>query len=721
MGLWKIIAAAARSSPLFVSLMMAAGLCDLLFRYLTSLSFQYLLDRALLPRSGEALALIVGALILLGVLNVAAGLTGDYAGARLGTSLLVEHRLRLFKHMQLQSKRFYDRFGIGDLLARYSDDIPAVQAAILQTFRGLFLSTVGALIGLAILLTMEWRLTLAALVGALVLFLPYRLLKSRSIALNGAYLRELERFNGMLDENIKAFPVIRAFNLRGRMLARVEEILGTMARIGAGRNFVSANMTRLPYLAMSILTALILAYGGWLTFDGRLTIGGFIAFNSVFATAGQSIFGITATLPYYLTARTSLERLRQALDWQPEVDERGECELPPIRSLLSLRAVTFAYEPGAPALKSITADIPLRGCTSIVGPSGSGKSTVLQLLLRFADPQDGYVAYDGQNIREVRYDSLLRQTAVVFQDSVLLHGTIRDNIAVGKPDATDAEIEAAARAAGVHETIAGLRDGYATIVRNYGDNLSGGQRQRIALARALVREPGVLFLDEATSALDPDTERAVSETILALGRSRPIVSVTHRLAYAAQSDYILVLERGTLAEQGTHEQLLAQDGLYRRMWDKQQGFVLTPGGAGAQVEPERLGRLPFFRGIERTALERLAALFVAEPFAPGATVVEQGDSGDKFYLIARGKVDVFVAAADAGDSRRKVATLDDGDHFGEIALMAHIPRTATVVTATPCLLLSLSYDHFHPLLEQYPAIRKTLESSLESRMRGRES
>lgn len=716
--LWKHIAAAVRSSPLFLALIGLGAVFDLLFRYLSALSYKYLIDKALLPRDGKALAIVVGVLLALGLLNVLAGISGDYAKAKLGAKILFDYRIKLFRHMQMQSHRFYERFRVGDLLARYTDDIPTIQNAIIQTFTGGLLSVSSVIVGLIILFTMEWKLTLLTLAGSILLFVPYRLLKKRSLALGDAYYEQLETFNGAIDENIKAYRVVRAFNLRQSMLEKVEANLGRMLSIGVQRNFVSSNLNRLPMLAISILTAVILAYGSYLTFDGTLSIGEFIAYNSIFFTVGQSMFGVAAVLPYFLWARTSLERLQQVMEWQPDVAERGVRELPSVRSDIALRDVTFAYVPGEPVLERFNLDIPLNGYTSIVGSSGSGKSTLLQLMLRFADPESGEVTYDGQDIREARYATLLRQVGVVFQDSILFHATIRDNILVGKPDATEAEIEEAARAAGIHETIVGFREGYDTFVRNQGDNLSGGQRQRVALARALLRDPNVLFLDEATSALDPDTERSVNETILSLGRSRAIISVTHRLAYAAMSDRIIVIDRGSVAESGSHEQLMERDGLYRRMWDKQQGFVLDKGGGSAQVQSDRLRKLPFFQGIEQGALEQISGLFVTEKFETGTTVVEQGDNGDKFYLIARGKVEVVVAT-DAGE-RRKVAVLEDGDHFGEISLMQHIPRTASVVTATSCLLLSLSYDHFHPLMMCFPTIREGLEATLQTRLQRRD-
>jgi ATP-binding cassette subfamily B protein len=712
--LWKHIAASIRSSPVYVFLIVFGAAFDLLFRYLSSLSYSFLIDKALIPQDPKALFIIIGALLGSGILNVAAGISGDYATSRLSAKLLFDYRLKLFRHMQLQTQHYYERFKTGDLMTRYADDIPAIEAAIIQTFSGALLAVSSVIIGVVILLNMEWRLALVVLAGSALLFLPFKLLKSRLQSLNEAYYTQLDLFNSSIDENIKAFKVVRVFNLRVSMLAKVEGILHSMLSIGVHRGFVGSNLNRLPVLGISILTAVILAYGSYLTFERHLTIGEFIAFNSVFVLVGHSMFGIAAVLPIFLAARTSLQRLHQAMEWMPEVDEQGVLELPPVRSEIALRDVTFAYTPGEPVLRHLNLDIPVGQYTSIVGPSGSGKSTVLQLLMRFADPDGGAVLYDGHDAREVKFASLLGQAGVVFQESILLHATIRDNIRVGKPDAVEVEVEEAARAAGVHEAIAGFRDGYDTVVYNQGDNLSGGQRQRIALARALLRNPNILFLDEATSALDPDTEQAVNETIVSLKGDRSIISVTHRLSYAALSDHIIVLAQGGVAESGTHEELMERNGLYRRMWEKQQGFILDKDGISAQVRAQRLQELPFFGGIEQEALEQMAGLFVVERFEAGIPVVEQGDSGDKFYLIARGKVDVYKAAV-AGD-RHKVAVLSDGDHFGEIALMHHVPRTATIVTATPCLLLSLSYDHFHPLMEKYPSIREELEATIKLRM-----
>ncbi len=710
--LLKAILTSIRTSPVLFLLIAIGVVFELVSHYIAALSYKYLIDSALLPRDASMLAIIVGALLVLGCLSLLAGIAADYAKAKLGSKLVFDYRMRLFTHMQAQSHRFYERFRTGDLMARYTEDVPNIQAAVVMVLSSGLISCLSVPVGLAIMFSLEWRLTLIAVIGSALIFLPYRLLKARSLKLNKSYTGHLDGFIGTIDENIKGHAVIRGFDLRASMQARAANSLRSMLAIGVQRSFVNANLSRLPLLAVSVLTTLMFALGSYLAFNETISIGSFITFNSIYITVGQSLFGIAALLPHALTARTSLGRYREVLDWQPDVKEDGEREIADVREL-ALRDVSFAYKPGEPVLEHLDLVIPAAGYTSIVGASGSGKSTVLQLLLRFEDPSGGAVLYDGLDIRSADYASLLRQVGVVFQDSILFNGTIRDNIRMGKPDADDREVEEAARAAGIHETIIGLVDGYETVIHNQGDNLSGGQRQRIGLARAIIRRPAILFLDEATSALDPETERTVNETIQSLAHDRAVVSVTHRLAYAAMSDRIVVLDGGRVAESGSHEELLNVDGIYRRMWDKQQGFVMTKNGGNVRVEASRLGRLSFFRGLNPDALQEITGLFVMEKFEAGVHAVEQGGAGDKFYIIVRGKVEVIVKM-DSGASRR-VAVLEDGDHFGEIALLRSVPRTASIVALTPCLCLALSREDFDPLLNRYPSMRHSLETSLQIR------
>jgi ATP-binding cassette subfamily B protein len=317
------------------------------------------------------------------------------------------------------------------------------------------------------------------------------------------------------------------------------------------------------------------------------------------------------------------------------------------------------------------------------------------------------VTFDGQDLRDVTDASLRAQMGVVLQDTALFNTTVRENIRVGRGDAGDDDVEAAARLAQVHDAILDLSDGYDTPVGDRGTNLSGGQRQRIAIARALIRDPRVLVLDEATSALDAATATAIHDTLRRLEAGRTVVAVTHRLASVAHAERIFLLEGGRLAEQGTHEELLGRDGLYRRLWEKQSGFDVSEDGAQALIQPSRLRAIPLLAGLPEGVLEGLAGQFGTERLGEGRLVFAQGDPGDKLFVIVRGSVEV-VHAPGSGPST-VLDILEDGDYFGELALLDEALRSGTVRTRSPCLFLTLARQQFHRLLAEVPHLRADLE------------
>jgi ATP-binding cassette subfamily B protein len=305
---------------------------------------------------------------------------------------------------------------------------------------------------------------------------------------------------------------------------------------------------------------------------------------------------------------------------------------------------------------------------------------------------------------------LRSQIGTVFQDTFLYNTTIRENITLGKLDATAEQVEAAARAAEIHDFILTMPQGYDTTVGERGGQLSGGQRQRIALARAILYDPAILVLDEPTSALDPGTEAAINATLHKQGQGRTVITVTHRLASVTDTDRIFVLERGRMVEQGTHEELIEARGLYYRLWCGQNGFA---DAERVGVEVSRLRAIPFFQNLDETLLSTLADRFVRESYTAGRTIFEEGDLGDKLYFIDRGEVEVAITGP-TGEERR-VALLRDGDYFGEIALLEDVPRTATVRTRTPSLLLGLGREQFFDLLQAVPGLRAAFKREVEAR------
>jgi ATP-binding cassette subfamily B protein len=332
----------------------------------------------------------------------------------------------------------------------------------------------------------------------------------------------------------------------------------------------------------------------------------------------------------------------------------------------------------------------------------------MNLMLRSYDPTIGSVSADGIDLRRATQESLRAQFGVVFQDTALFNMTVRENIRLGRIDASDHEVEQAAKAAEVHETIMALPAAYETLVGERGGRLSGGQRQRIALARALIREPSVLLLDEPTSALDPETERAVNATLQRLRPGRTTITVTHRLAAVTDSDLILVLDRGRLVQCGQHTELLESEGLYRRLWEQSQLPLHDP-----RTRTGPLHEVPYFRNLDAVLLSALAERFTREELAPDQTIFRAGDRADSFYVIERGQVDVLIAGP-AGEERR-VGTLRDGEYFGEIALLEDVPRTATVRARTQTSVLAIDRSQFMALLESAPRLRRAFDAAVTSR------
>ncbi|MEI7954687.1 MAG: ATP-binding cassette domain-containing protein [Verrucomicrobiota bacterium] len=699
-----------------VGLLIVSGLLlEMAFNSAVPLSFKYLVDYAIIPRDEKFLVAILTGLAGGLIVASAAGLGLDYLYAKFSTAVLNDLRWQMFTHLQRLSMNFFARSQAADIMARFSTDLASFDHALELVLDGCVLPALDIVLTVVLLFMLDWRLGLIATLALPACLLGPRLITPRAAMAGYLRKRSESQTASTIQENISGQSVIKVFGLEKSMMARFAERLAHQAKICLRVNLLSALIERTAFIGTLIVQVLVLGVGAHMAFRGHLSIGSLAAFQALFGNFINSLASCTHFYPTLVQAGAGMQRIEELLAENPGVaDSPHARELPRLAREIRFSGVKFGYTPAQLILDDVSFVIRAGQSVAFVGPSGSGKSTVLTILARFYEPGAGSVAFDGQELQTALLDSLRGQLGVVFQESILFNTTIRENIRIGKLDASDAEIEAAARSAEMHELIMAMPEGYNTFVGERGGLLSGGQRQRIAIARALLRDPRVLMLDEATSALDAASEAAINHTIERAAQGRTVVSVTHRLASIVKMDCIFVIEAGHLVEQGRHEELLALGGVYSKLWQKQQGIMIAQDGV-AQVAASRLLAIPMLQSLDNTVLEMLAQLFITERCPANRDVFREGDPGDKFYIIARGKLGVWVNTSEGG--QRQLRTMDDGDHFGEIALMEDTPRTATVRTSTDCIFLTLARDPFLKLLQLEPKLREAFQKVVAERLK----
>ncbi|MHA7965230.1 ABC transporter transmembrane domain-containing protein [Paenibacillus sp. CAU 1782] len=697
------------------SLFLLALLLEVAYGIAAPYSLKFLVDEAFTPKNVEMFLLILGLLLAGGLFSVFANVLGDYALGKLGGKSVRDLRLGLFSHLQKQSLPFFQNYKIGDLITRFSSDMSSIDGVIRVTSPFFLRETLSVVMGLTMLFLLEWKLTLAVMAGSVLMIAGPRLLQKRAESANMAYKEAQAHFSNTVDELIKGYKTIKSLHLRNRILLQGRKRILELFNTGFRLHMTNALMERFPMTGLLVLNGTMIGFGGYLIFQDQMSIGEFIAFLTLFMSVGQSGANLTYLMPALIESHISFKRIAEIMEQKPSVPEAENArELPAAISRISFNDVTFGYTEQSDQLRRVNLEIPVGSYTAFVGTSGSGKSTALQLLARFYDPRQGSIKFDQLDLKEITESSLRSYAALVTQETFLFNTTIRDNLGP-EPDSaiSDVEMVETAKKAQIHETIVSWPDGYDTEIHHEGGTLSGGERQRLSIARALLRKPKLLLLDEVTAALDPVTEAEINALLLQLRGKQTLVSVTHRLASIEHADCIHVFHNGTIEESGTHQELMLLGGRYKSLWDKQHGLHLSPDGSSASVDAARLAELGFFAGIELGLLEEIARSFATETFNEGDTVVREGQQGDKFYLIVRGKFDILKESGDG--EKIRLATLLDGDHFGEIALLRNIPRTATVMAAAPSVLLSIRREAFNRLISAQPQIRTMLEQSLEKR------
>jgi ATP-binding cassette, subfamily B, bacterial len=546
-------------------------LVETLFNVFMPLSLKFLIDDALGEEDFQALVKILSVLAAAGIFTSIVAVWYERWDARLAASLISDVRKRLIEHVQNLPSGYFARTRRGEILSRFSVDLAAFEGSIRGFANSAALPFFELIAGIVLMLFLNWQLAVVSLLVFPITLIGPRILTPKAVQANYEQKLNESALLGMVQENIAAHAVIKAFSLQRRMLGWFTMRNDEARRKIASATFLSSMVERTVTIAVLLLHLVVLAIGAYLATKGQITIGTFVTFESAFWEVSYNIAHIMHFIPVSIQSAAAVRHIQELLD-EPSrgADRPGAPDLPRITNDITFDHVTFQYEGSqTPILDNLSLKLNVGKSIAIVGPSGSGKSTLLNLILRLYVPDEGHVTVDGVDIRKVTLESLRRSMAVVFQENMLFNMSIRENIRLGKENATDEEVEQAARKAEIHRYIMSLPQKYDTQVGERGDTLSGGQRQRIAIARAIVRNPSVLLLDEATSALDQTTEAAINQTLLKLARGRTMIFSTHRLTSVVDMDEIIVISNGKAIERGSHEQLLAANGIYRKLWDDQ--------------------------------------------------------------------------------------------------------------------------------------------------------
>ncbi len=557
------------------------------------LLFGRIIDHAIADRDRALLNWLAGFVVVAALIDAGLSLVERSLSARIGESVIYDLRVALFDHVQRLPISFFTRSQTGALISRMNNDVIGAQRALTGTLGSVVSNIISLGFTLIVLFIIEWRLTLVALI-----LLPLFLIPAKRV---GGKLALITRESMDLNASMNTTMTER-FNVAGAMLVKLfgrhdderDEFAGRAGRvrdIGIRSAVYSRTFVTALTLVGAIGTAAVYWIGGHLVISGSLSIGDLAAMSLMVVRIYGPLTSLTNARVDIMTALVSFDRVFEVLDApNPLTDRPDAAPLPPVRGEIEFDHVTFRYPrpdevvvaslesaPNLPANAAVTespetlSDIDLviepGQLVAVVGPSGAGKSTLTSLVPRMYDVSEGAIRIDGHDVRDVTQDSLRKTIGVVSQDPHLFHDTVMHNLLYARPDATAAEVEAACRAARIHDVIEALPSGYDTTVGERGYRLSGGEKQRLAIARMLLKNPAVVILDEATSHLDSENEALVQDALALALEGRTAIVVAHRLSTITSADLIVVLDRGRIVERGTHEQLHAAGGLYAELYD----------------------------------------------------------------------------------------------------------------------------------------------------------